>query len=102
MFGSSKRSGSRPKCLAILDPGTKPDNMIVGRESQSGVATVSGAWARFAPAGGRIAPSGLPENALDVVGGNRAAARLARLVPDNDGVNPNFGRGWQRVPLTPA
>src|ERR1700724_2642529 len=25
---------SPPKCLAILDPGAKPDNMIVGRESR--------------------------------------------------------------------
>jgi hypothetical protein len=33
---------SPAKCLTILDPGSKPDNMIVGRESRSGIAAVSG------------------------------------------------------------
>src|SRR6516162_6309175 len=54
--------------------GAKPDNMIVGRESRSGVAAVTGAWARSAPAGGRNRP--VPENALNVAGRNTAAARL--------------------------
>jgi hypothetical protein len=65
---------SPPKCLTILAPGAKPDNMIVGRESRSGIAAVSGpGHAECLPAG-RNAPLGLPENALDVAGRNTAAA----------------------------
>src|SRR6202048_4712325 len=65
---------SSPKCLTILDPGAKPDNMIVGRESRSGIAAVGGPGHALCLPGGRIAPSGLPENALDVAGRNTAAA----------------------------
>jgi hypothetical protein len=65
---------SPPKCLTILAPGAKPDNMIVGRESRSGIAAVSGPGHALCLPGGRIAPSGLPENALDVAGRNTAAA----------------------------
>src|SRR5580704_10056079 len=57
----------------VMDPGAKPDNMIVGRESRSGIAAVGGPGTRCAYRG-RIAPSGLPENALDVAGRNTAAA----------------------------
>ena len=66
--------GSPPKCLTILDPGAKPDNMIVGRESRSGIAAVGGPGHALCLPGGRIAPSGLPENALDVAGRSTAAA----------------------------
>jgi hypothetical protein len=65
---------SPPKCLTILDPGAKRDNMIVGRESRSGIAAVSGPGLAECLPGGRIAPLGLPENALDVAGRNTAAA----------------------------
>ena len=66
---------SPPKCLTILDPGAKPDNMIVGRETRSGIAAISGPGHAECPPGGRIAPLGLPENAPDVAGRNTAAAR---------------------------
>jgi hypothetical protein len=47
---------SPPKCPTILDPGAKPDNMIVGRESRSGIAAVSGPGHAECLPGGRIAP----------------------------------------------
>src|SRR3984893_8144606 len=65
---------SPPKCLTILDPGAKPDNMIVGRESRSGIAAVSGPGHAECLPGGRISPLSLPENALDVAGRNTVAA----------------------------
>src|SRR5207244_3614903 len=46
---------SPPKCLTILDPGAKPDNMIVGRESRSGIAAVSEPGHAECLPGGRIA-----------------------------------------------
>ena len=67
---------SPPKCLTILDPGAKPDNMIVGRESRSGIAPVNGPGHAECLPGGRIAPLGLPENALDVA--QRKTSPLAR------------------------
>src|ERR1700719_1281854 len=48
--------------------------MIVGRESRSGIAAVGGPGHALCLPGGRIAPSGLPENAPDVAGRNTAAA----------------------------
>src|ERR1700731_1018318 len=65
---------SPPKCLTILDPRAKPDNMIVGRDSRSGIAAVSGPGHAECLPGGRIAPLGLPEIARDVAGRNTAAA----------------------------
>src|ERR1700730_6585542 len=48
--------------------------MIVGRESRSRIAAVSGPGHAECLPGGRIGPLGLPENALDVAGRNTAAA----------------------------
>ena len=46
---------SPPKCLTILDPGAKPDNLIVGRKSRSGIAAVSRPGHAECLPGGRIA-----------------------------------------------
>ena len=74
VFDSSERSAVTSKMSGILDPGAKPANMIVGRESRSGIAAVSGPGRAECLPAGRIAPLGLPENALDVAGRNTAAA----------------------------
>ena len=62
------------KAGALRLAGLADLRMIVGRESRSRIAAVSGPGHAECLPGGRIGPLGLPENALDVAGRNTAAA----------------------------